>query len=549
MRVLTFATALLISAAPVAFAQSADPARAVITPATMEAHVTFLADDLLEGRDTGTPGYDIAARYVATQYRALGLEPAVDGGWYQQVPFSQTKASIDNPPVVTLPGGAALGENAIVRMPAIAKPVTSDAVFVGHGVVDPASKRDDYAGVDVRGKTVVLFYGLPDGVAEERAQELMMGKSKAAIDRGAVAVINLFDSEQTEQIPFAAVRNQFAGGQIAMGEAREPTPGETIPLALLNHEGAAALFAGSSRDFASVLADIDANRAVKPFALKQRIAFDGAVEARDFTSPNVIGMIPGSDPALKDEAVLLMAHLDHVGVRESAKGEDKIFNGAMDNASGVASMLEVARAFQQSGTPPRRTILIAAVTGEEHGLLGSEWLAAHPVVAGQRVVSVVNLDMPVLLYDFTDVVAFGAEHSTMGPLVEKAAATEGVKLSPDPMPEENLFMRSDHYSFVQAGVPSVFLVTGFANGGEAVFREFLKTHYHQPSDQIDLPFDWNAAAKFARVNYAIAREMADVDQAPRWYADSPFAKTAPDMPTAERPKNSSPVRGGGGAKR
>ncbi len=548
MRVLTFATALLLSTAPISVAQTADPARSVITPAAMEAHVTFLSDDLLEGRDTGTPGYDIAARYVATQYRALGLEPAVDGGWYQQVPFSQTVASTDNPPRITLPGGAALGDNAVLRMPATAKPVQTDAVFVGHGVVDPASKRDDYAGLDVRGKTVVMFYGLPDGIAEERAQELMTGKSEVAIDRGAVAVINLFDSEQTKQIPFAAVRHQLSGGQIALGGKKEPTAGETTPFGILNHEGAAALFAGSSRDFKGVLADVDANRAVKPFALKQRIAFDGAVQARNFTSPNVIGMIPVSNPALKGEAVLLMAHLDHVGVDEGAEGEDKIHNGAMDNASGIASMLEVARSFQQSGKPPRRTILIAAVTGEEHGLLGSEWLAKNPVVAGQKIVSVVNLDMPVLLYDFTDVVAFGAEHSTMGPIVASAAATEGVTLSPDPMPEENLFMRSDHYSFVQAGVPSVFLMTGFANGGEAKFRDFLKTHYHQPSDQVDLPFDWNAAAKFARVNYAIAREMADVDQAPRWYADSPFAKTAPDMPTATRPK-ASPVRGGGSAKR
>lgn len=535
MRVLTFATALLLATAPISFAQTTDPARSVITPAAMEAHVTFLSDDLLEGRDTGTPGYDIAARYVATQYRALGLQPAVDGGWYQQVPFSQTVTSTANPPRITLPGGAALGDNAILRMPANAKPVQSEVVFVGHGLVDAASKRDDYAGIDVRGKTVVMFYGLPDGIPEDRAQELMTGKSKVAIDRGALAVINLFDSEQTQQIPFAAVRHQLSGGQISLGDGDEPTPGETIPFGLLNHEGAAALFAGSSRDFKTVLADIDANRAVKPFALKQRIAFDGAVVARDFTSPNVIGMIPGSDPALKGEAVLLMAHLDHVGIDEDAEGDDKIHNGAMDNASGIASMLEVARAFQQSGEAPRRTILIAAVTGEEHGLLGSQWLATNPVIAGQKVVSVVNLDMPVLLYDFTDVVAFGAEHSTMGPIVAKAAATESVTLSPDPMPEENLFMRSDHYSFVQAGVPSVFLMTGFANGGEAKFRDFLKTHYHQPSDQVDLPFDWNAAAKFARVNYAIAREMADVDQAPRWYADSPFAKTAPDMPTATRP--------------
>jgi Zn-dependent M28 family amino/carboxypeptidase len=229
-----------------------------------------------------------------------------------------------------------------------------------------------------------------------------------------------------------------------------------------------------------------------------------------------------------------MAHLDHEGVDEKAEGADKIYNGAMDNAAGVATMLEVARAFASNGTKPKRTILFAAVTAEEDGLLGSDYLARHPLPGGGKVVSVVNLDMPVLLYDFTDVTAFGAEHSTMGPLVEAAAGKYGVKLSPDPMPEENLFVRSDHYSFVKQGVPSVFLVTGFANGGEKIFKDFLKTHYHKVSDQADLPFNWQAGAKFAQVNYAIAREIANAPEAPKWYADSPFgtqyAKNAPKAP-------------------
>jgi Zn-dependent M28 family amino/carboxypeptidase len=258
---------------------------------------------------------------------------------------------------------------------------------------------------------------------------------------------------------------------------------------------------------------------------------DGNVE-RTLKSANVLGILPGADPKLKDEYVVLSAHLDHLGM--ARQPGDKIFNGAMDNATGVATMLETARAFATSGKRPRRSILFVALGGEEEGLIGSEYLARHPVVGTGKVVADVNLDMPILLYDFEDVVAFGAEHSTLGPIVADAAAKMGVTLSPDPMPSENLFVRSDHYSFVKAGVPSIFLVTGFKNGGEKAFRTFLKSNYHQVGDDVSQPFDWNAGAKFAKINYLIAREIADRDEAPRWYQGNSYgdryAKNAPKAP-------------------
>lgn len=541
MRTLRYATALLLAAtASVSFAQTArDPAASAIKPETVKAHVTFLADDLLQGRDTGTAGYDIAARYVATQFEMLGLKPAVNGDWYQQVRFRSTRPMAATPPAMTIGGTSfASGQDLVVQLPAGAAVTRApaDAVFVGHGIVSPKHNIDDYAGLDVKGKTVVMFVGMPASIPAADRPSVQQGRAMGAMARGATGVVLLFDASITKQYPWTMIRDQIGGEGIELATAGEEGPAPQMPVTYIGGEGAGkALFAGAARDYASVLAAADKGETIKGFALAQKVGVTGGTERREFDSPNVIGMIPGSDPALKGEAVLLMAHLDHVGVKPGTEGDDKIFNGAMDNAAGVASMLEVARAFQMSGKAPRRTILFAAVTGEEHGLLGSQHLAKNHVIDGQRVVSVVNLDMPVLLYDFTDVVAFGAEHSTMGPVVAKAAATEGVKLSPDPMPEENLFMRSDHYSFVQAGVPSVFLVTGFANGGEKVFRDFLATHYHKPSDQVDLPFNWGAAAKFARVNYAIAREMADTNEAPRWYGDSPFAKTAPGRPTATRP--------------
>jgi Zn-dependent M28 family amino/carboxypeptidase len=242
------------------------------------------------------------------------------------------------------------------------------------------------------------------------------------------------------------------------------------------------------------------------------------------TSPNVVAVLPGSDPALAGEYIVLMAHLDHIGISENAEG-DKINNGALDNATGIATMLEVARAMAMSPNRPRRPILLAAVTGEERGLLGAQYLAKNPIVGNGKVVGVVNLDMPILLYDFTDVIAFGAEHSTLGPIVGRAAGGMNIALTPDPLPQEGLFTRSDHYRFVQEGIPSVFLMTGFAGEGGTQFKNFLATNYHGVKDDLNQPINWQAGAKFARLNYLIAREIADAPQAPAWYSDSFFGQT------------------------
>jgi Zn-dependent M28 family amino/carboxypeptidase len=256
---------------------------------------------------------------------------------------------------------------------------------------------------------------------------------------------------------------------------------------------------------------------------------------RTYKAPNVIGVLPGSDPVLKNEYVVLSAHLDHVGT-DPLRAGDKIYNGAMDNASGVATMLETARVFAGSKHRPKRSILFVALAGEESGLLGSNYLARNPVVGTGKVVANVNLDMPILLYDFQDVIAFGGEHSTMGEVTARAGASMGVSVSPDPMPEEDFFERSDHYSFVKVGVPSIFLMTGFKNGGEKAFRTFLAKNYHQPSDQTDLPFNWEAGAKFARLNYLIARDVADAPEPPRWYQGNRYGdRFAKGAPRAVRP--------------
>jgi Zn-dependent M28 family amino/carboxypeptidase len=295
--------------------------------------------------------------------------------------------------------------------------------------------------------------------------------------------------------------------------------------ATLDGTAADALFAGARAPFSKILAEAGrAGAKPKGFALKQTVKLESQSSGKRTTSPNVVAILPGSDPALANEYVVLMAHLDHIGVNAGGEG-DRINNGALDNATGTATMLEVARAMMMSPNKPKRSILFAAVTAEEKGLLGSEYLAKNPLIGDGKIVGVVNLDMPILLYDFSDVIAFGAEHSTMGQIVQRAGAGMNVKLSPDPLPQEGLFTRSDHYRFVREGIPSVFLMTGFAGEGEKQFKGFLATNYHKPGDDLKQPINWEAGAKFARLNYLIAREIADSPEAPAWYSDSFFGQT------------------------
>ena len=235
---------------------------------------------------------------------------------------------------------------------------------------------------------------------------------------------------------------------------------------------------------------------------------------RRFSSPEVIGLIEGSDPKLKDEYIALMGHADHIGVKPKGTG-DRINNGALDNAAGVATLIEAARAFATDSQRPRRSILFVANTGEEKGLLGARTLPDYPTVPIERVTAAIDLDMPMLLYDFTDVVAYGAGHSSLESVFQKAGAAMGVKLSPDPMPEQAIFVRSDHYAMVKVGVPAVMLATGMANGGEAAWAKFFANNYHKPSDDISQSILWSAGAKFAELNYRVVRALADDNAAPR----------------------------------
>lgn len=521
---------LLVSA--LLLASTSIPALAeepVFDSQAVRAHVTFLADDLLEGRDTGSKGYDIAANYVASQFIAMGLKPAAaDGSFFQKLTVRE--ARLDGAPKLALTYGGkktVLSDTAqvLVRPSLTDAKVAIDAplVFAGFGFDRPDLGFNDYKGLDVKGKIVIVLTGAPKGTPSELGAHLNSDKAMMAMKRGAIGVISVPTIEDTARRPWdkrVAISDGPAKGWVGTdGKAFNRTPGIKGG-ATLNPEAAASLFAASGKPLARILAEANKTGAKpKGFAMKARASLSYAQTWKDVVSENVVALLSGSDPKVADEFIGMTAHLDHIGVH--GKGEDTLHNGAMDNASGVATMLEVAKAVSRE--KPRRSVMFAALTGEEGGLIGSDYLARNPVVKGE-VVSIVNFDMPVLTYMFSDVVAFGAENSTMGKVVAEAAKKASIKLSPDPMPEEGLFTRSDHYRFVQQGVPAVFMMTGFEGLGEKAFRSFLKDHYHQPSDDLKLPFNWDAGALFAKVNYYTVMGLANGAERPKWYAGSFFGK-------------------------
>ncbi|PKP90567.1 MAG: aminopeptidase [Alphaproteobacteria bacterium HGW-Alphaproteobacteria-16] len=497
--------------------------------AAMKAHVMFLAADSMRGREAGTNEYEIAADYVASQYYAAGLRPAGDdGSYFQQVPLLSFRPSDKGTMTVTAGRGSPMtltfGEDYIPAGNPERATTTIDApvVFAGYGIVAPQHQRDDYKGIDAKGKIVAFFSGAPGGFDGEERAHLGNNSNKAAIAKakGAAGVL-ILESPQSAQVrPFERMKDVWDEWRMtwayADGRGHLPAPGTPI-LGTLSIKGASKLFAGTKGWDAALKAAGDGKTVIKPFATASTLAVNLKTESKKVTSPNVAGILPGSDPKLKDEVVVLTAHLDHVGVGRPDEKGDTIYNGAMDNAMGIASLIEEAKRFQASGKPPRRSIMFLAVTAEEKGLIGADYFAHNPTVPKANIVANVNLDMPVITYKFEDMIAFGAARSTLGETVARATATVGVGVGKDPMPEQGFFVRSDHYRFVQQGIPSVFLWPGMAGPGGEAFNRFLATRYHRASDEITNPeIMWDQGVRFIDANYAIAREIANADARPAW---------------------------------
>ena len=501
----------------------------VITAGAIEAHIRFLADDLLEGRDTGERGYDIAARYVESHFRLLGLEPgAADGSYHEPVPLQNMTPDPERARLVVNGEALAHGQDFIISAHAVhdESAVSAEAVFAGYGITAPTLGFDDYEGLDVEGRIVVILAGAPGGLPSDVAAHLSSNRTKAAMaaDRGAAGAIMIMADGLT-RFPFSRMAAMAANPRPSITTPAASSPESLRVSAVIGTDTANRLFAGAGQDFDSIVEAALAGERLPRFALPAQIEMAQATSREPVISANVVGILPGSDPVLAGESVVVTAHLDHIGICQPM-AEDPICNGALDNASGTAAMLESARVLV-SGPRPARTVVFIALTAEEKGLLGSAHIAAHPTPAMGEMVANINLDMPVMLYEFNDVIAFGAEHSSLGPLTEAAVARAGVSLSPDPIPEQSLFVRSDHYNFVRAGVPSIFLMTGFSSPdpeddeGQAFLR-FLGGNYHQPGDNLSQPLRFDQGAKFARINFEIINAVANARETPRWNDDSFF---------------------------
>jgi Zn-dependent M28 family amino/carboxypeptidase len=512
-------------------------AAASVSATRIRADVEFLADDLLEGREAATRGYELAARYGAAALKSAGYAPgADDGSYFQQVPLRQStptatsmRLTIDGTATdIPLPDEGILGPSAVRA----SVDVTAPVVFAGFGVTAPEFEYDDYAGIDVKGKIVALLYNAPARLpSEPRAYYASADhKLKNAADHGAVALITLLGPDDVKRFPWEQLKTHFGRPTLTWLDADgSPVPSEKRLQAAvyLSPEGSARLFAGAPITFNDA---VEAGRRSAPrgTALKATVTMRSATSHARVSSPNVVGFLEGSDPSLAATSVVLTAHLDHTGVLPQGNG-DRINNGAYDNATGSAILLEVARVLAAQPVRPKRSVVVVLVTAEEKGLLGSDYFAHHPVKVAGRIVANVNLDMPVFLTASTDIVAFGSENSTLGEVVRKAVEDVGYTLSPDPMPEENIFVRSDQYSFVKRGVPAVYLVPGFiakdpAVNGQQVFGGFLASHYHRPSDDLSLPMDLDALERFTRANLSIVQAIANDPVDPAWKPGNFFGK-------------------------
>src|SRR5262245_18892593 len=538
--VLPLAALGLLLAAGAPFAASIPPAKApaplpttvmaagrAIDPARLEGHVRVLADDKLEGRGTGTRGFDMAAQYVAEQMQAMGLAPGGVGGYLQPVPFlrGDLKAGACSFALVrqgeTVP--LEVGKDVLLSPDYLRTKWTTEAplVFAGYGVTAPELGYDDFAALDARGKVLVTFRGAPPRFPNNERAYYSNGviKDQIAAAHGAIGILQISKPDDEARAPWERnMRQSKLPGFRWVDTGGAPTNVQAaIELAgSLSPKAEQRVFEGSPRTYAQAVTDADSSR-VQSMPLAWSVKAVRVTDQIRTSSPNVVGVLKGSDPKLAHQCIVVSAHLDHLGISEPVNG-DSVNNGAYDNASGTSMMLEVARAFASLKLKPRRSLVFLSVTGEEKGLQGSDYFARNDAPDSLDVAGDVNLDMVLLLRPLTKVVAIGGEHTTLGPLVERAAKLAGLETTPDPMPAEVVFVRSDQFSFVKQGVPAIFPVSGNDGSpeGSAEVARWRVEHYHSPSDDLSQPFDWPSGARFASMAFWTAWLAADAKEAPRW---------------------------------
>ncbi len=509
-------------------AGAAEPWGEVRTEA-IRSHVEFLASDLLEGRATASRGYDIAAAYVAAQFRQANLKPAGDADT-----FFQTVPLLEATPV--LPGSSAelvvdkqtrtfdYGTHYLPSADYLSasSTLTAPLTFAGFGISAPELDYDDFANIDLAGRIAVIFTGAPAQFPHTPRAYYSSTYTKfpQLIAHGAVGVVMISSTQDEKLFPWERVVAMSWAPQMRWVDEQDRPRNAYEQLKLrfrFDQQAGAHFFDGAAKDFEAALAAADAGEP-QAFELPGLLSMSATTGLRRTESANVLAAATGTD--LRNEIVVVTAHLDHLG-RGAAVNGDSIYNGAQDNAVGTAILLEMARALTASGTRTRRTIVFAALTAEEKGLLGSDYLAQHPVVAGGTLVANINIDMPMLFAPTLDLIALGEKHSSLGVVARNAAGSQGYRLSPDPMPEQVAFVRSDQFSFIRQGIPAIVLAGGYQSRDKrvdvaALRSEFLEKRYHQPGDDTTGPIDYATAADLARVNLRMAVEVANATARPRW---------------------------------
>ena len=500
------------------------------------AHVEYLATDDMRGRETGSPEHRKSADYVADQFARAGVEAAGIAGYLQPVTFKSRKIVEEKSSLALVRRGketpVVLGDEATFSMRIDPAPkVEAPLVFAGHGLVIPELNHNDFAGLDIKGKVVVHLSGSPRNVPGALSAHYQSAAERwGAIKRlGGIGTITI-PNPKSMDVPWErSAPNRLNPSMALADSSTDDTAGAQVSITF-NPAKAEKLFEGSGHTLAEVLKIADEGKALPHFALPTSMKATVTVESQTVESQNVVGIVKGSDPELADEYVVLTAHLDHVGVGAPINGDD-IYNGAMDNASGIATLIESAKVVASAGA--KRSVLFVAVTAEEKGLLGSRYFSLHPTVPKANLVANINMDMFLPLFPMKSVMVLGLDESDLGDDIRAVAQGLGIGVQADPEPQRNRFIRSDQYSFIREGVPALAMKVGYEEGSpEAkIAADWTRERYHGPADDLAQPIDRGAAALFTDMVGKLCVQVANRPVRPEWKSESffrRFAKPAAD---------------------
>jgi Zn-dependent M28 family amino/carboxypeptidase len=495
-------------------------------------HIQVLASDSMEGRNTGSPGHLKAAQFLAGEFERAGLKPAGTNGYLQPVKFKVTQIIEAQSSLAIVRDGKVtplkLGEDANLNVrPGLAESIEADAVFCGYGLSIPEYHFDDFAGQDLKGKICVYLAGGPKDIPGNLRSHYSFAteRRKALAKAGVIGTLTIANPKNMD-IPWARSTLARLNATMSLADERSDTPALRFG-ANANPAHAEQFFAASGHTLAELLALADEGKALPRFPLHIRLRATEHMKLSEVESQNVIGVLEGSDPVLKNEYVVFGAHLDHLGVGAPIRG-DAVYNGAMDDGSGIASLIEIATIAKEENLRPKRSILFVAVTGEEKGLLGSEYFTGHPTIPMKNVVADINMDMYLPLFPLKYLQVMGLDESTLGADIRAVCGKDGVTVQPDPEPNRNLFIRSDQYNYIRHGVPALTFKFGYEKGTpqEKMAKDWLTERYHAPSDDLNQPVDKQAAAQYNRIMLELGMRVADESGRPHWNQDSFFQRFA-----------------------